>query len=132
MINLRNYQLQVKDEIYTAWNSGFKNVLLVLPTGAGKTVTFASIVADTYNGLPTAIMVHRKELVQQICLTLASWGIEHNIIAPRPVIRGIMAAERRVHGKQLYNPHSKVSVVSVDTLKARHDNYKPWCKTIKQ
>jgi len=132
MINLRTYQEDAKTNIYNAWESGYDNVLLVLPTGAGKTVTFCSIVADTYEQLPTAIIVHRKELVQQICLTLASWGIEHNIIAARKDIKGIIAAERRMHGKQFYNPHAKVTVISVDTLNARFDHYKVWCKTIRQ
>lgn len=132
MIKLRDYQNKAKQDVYNAWSSGIKNVLLVLPTGSGKTICFASIVEDTYKEFPTAIMVHRKELVQQICLTLASLKIEHNIIATRPVIKGIMSAERRVHGKQFYNPNSRVSVVSVDTLNSRHETYKEWCKGIRQ
>lgn len=97
-----------------------------------NTKTFCSLVIDTLGTLKTAIMVHRKELVQQICLTLAEEEIPHNIIASRKDIRGIIAAERRMFGKQFYNPHSQVSVISVDTLNARHHIYKEWCKGIQQ
>lgn len=101
-----------------------------------NTKTFCDLVIDTLNdqevSLPTAIIVHRKELVQQICLTLAEEGIPHNIIASTPTIKGIIAAERRMFGKQYYNANSIVTVISVDTLNARHDRYKKWCEQIKQ
>jgi len=136
MITLRPYQLDLKKQVFDAWSSGFKNVLMISGTGTGKTVCFCSIVIDTLNDqdihLPTAIMVHRKELVQQICLTLAEQQIQHNIIASRPTIKGIIAAERRVFGKQFYNSNSIVTVISVDTLIARYDVYKIWCQQIKQ
>ena len=64
MINLRPYQEDLKSRIFQAWDCGYKNVLLVLPTGLGKTKSFCSLVIDTPN-LPTAIMVHRKELVNK-------------------------------------------------------------------
>lgn len=132
MFKLRDYQNKVKGGIYDAWNSNFKNVLLLMPTGSGKTVTFSSIIVDTMNDLPTAVIVHRKELVQQICTTLASQGIQHNIIASRKDIRGIIAAERRLFGKQFYNVHARVTIISVDTLISRQDNYITWAKGIKQ
>lgn len=136
MIELRPYQKDLKGNIFNAWNCGYRNVLLVLPTGMGKTKTFCSLVIDTLSdprgALPTAIMVHRKELVQQICLTLAEEGISHNIIASRKDIAGIIAAERRMFGKQFYNPNSTVSVISVDTLRSREDVYRQWAKGILQ
>lgn len=138
---LRDYQNQAKADIYEAWNCGHKNVLLVLPTGAGKTVSFSSVAYDMVHALveiggrkikyPTAIIVHRKELVQQISLTLAQVGIVHNIIAPRPVIKGIIAAQRKVLNKQFYDHTAAVSVISVDTLNARFDRYKDWAKSIR-
>jgi len=131
---LRPYQEQMKAQVYDAWNQSFKNVLLVLPTGGGKTVTFCSITIDmSVNGpkYPTAIMVHRKELVQQISLTLAEEEITHNIIAPTNVINGIVAAQRRLFKKQFYNYQSPITVVSVDTLNARHKRHESWAKGIK-
>lgn len=136
-MKLRPYQETAKDEIYKAWEKGHKNVLLQLPTGGGKTKTFCSIAIDmTVNAakekkLPTAVMVHRKELVSQICLTLAEEGITHNIIAPRPVILGIVAAQRNQFKKQFYDYSADVTVVSVDTLNARILKHEKWAKSIR-
>lgn len=136
MINLRPYQAQVKSEVYDAWAAHFRSVLLIMPTGGGKTKTFCSIVIDTLESqgmnMPTAILVHRKELVQQICLTLAEEGVQHNIIAARKDIKGIIAAERRMFNQQYYDPNALVTVISVDTLKARKDIYAQWVLQIRQ
>ena len=135
MINLRPYQNEVKSGIFSAWEF-YQNVLAVMPTGGGKTKTFCSLVIDTLNSLsgalPTAIMVHRKELVQQISLTLAEEGIVHNIIASRKDIKGIISAQRRMFHKQFYNPNAAVTVISVDTLISREEIYSSWVKSIRQ
>jgi DNA repair protein RadD len=132
---LRPYQVDLKNEIYDEWRAGHKNVLAQLPTGMGKTRLFCTIANEMAVGsldkTPTAILVHRKELVQQISLTLAEEGIIHNIIAPKPVISGIIAAQRRVLKKSFYDFNGIVTVVSVDTLNARGRNYEAWAKKIR-
>ena len=45
-ITLRPYQTQLIDDIRTRWDNGAQNVLAVMPTGAGKTVTFSKLNAD--------------------------------------------------------------------------------------
>ncbi len=133
-VKLRPYQQDLTTKIYEHWNNGLKNVLLQLPTGGGKTKTFSNIaisMALEYNK-PTAIAVHRKELVQQISLTLAEENIIHNIIAPRDVIAGIVSAQRQLLGKQFYDYNAKITVISVDTLNARFEkHHQAWAKTIK-
>lgn len=124
----------MKEQIYDAWQSGHQNVLLVMDTGLGKTKTFCAIAMELAlkgEKLPTAIVVHRKELVQQISLTLAEEEIVHNIIAPRPVILGIVAAHRRVLRKQFYDYNAPITVVSVDTLNARILKHKRWAENIR-
>lgn len=101
-----------------------------------NTKTFTSVVTDCL-AIPnapmvTAIMVHRKELVQQISLTLAEEGVRHNIIASKKDIRGIIAAQRRLHGNNFYKPDSLVTVISVDTLISRQHIYKHWLPTVQQ
>lgn len=81
--------------------------------------------------LPTVIIAHRKELVQQICITLAEEGIEHNVIAPTNVIKGVVAAERRMTGKQFYNYNANVTVASVDTLNSRIKKHAAWADKIR-
>lgn len=106
-----------------------------LPTGMGKTKMFCDVVIDmaikSSERTPTAIIVHRKELVQQISLTLAEEGIVHNIIAPKSVISGIIASHRRILKKAFYDFNGIVSVVSVDTLNARAERYEAWTKKIR-
>ncbi|MGL4556637.1 MAG: DEAD/DEAH box helicase, partial [Afipia sp.] len=132
MFKLRDYQVNLKNDIYSKWAEGHQNVLAVMPTGMGKTVTFCSIALDALHaGTPTVIAVHRTELVEQISLTLAGVGITHNIIAPRPVIVGIVSNHRLVHKKQFYDYNSNVTVVSVDTLNARAERHEQWAKKIK-
>lgn len=141
-MRLRPYQEEMKAEIYNHWRNGIRNVLLVMPTGTGKTKTFSSIAIDMAitdfalqvvrdKKLPTAILVHRKELVQQISLTLSEEGITHNIIAPRPVILGIVAAQRQLLRRQFYDYNANVTVISVDTLNARILNHQAWAKKVK-
>ena len=128
---LREYQLDMKGKVYTAWDEGHRNVLLVCPTGGGKTITFSAVVYETKE-LTTAIIVHRKELVQQICMTLADEEIEHNIIASRKDIRAIINGERAEYKRSFYNPNSKVTVISVDTLISRQEVYKHWFPSVQQ
>lgn len=132
----RPYQNDGKRDIYSAWECGHRNVLYRLPTGMGKTVLFSSITIDMAieprgPKFPTVILVHRKELVQQISLTLAEEGCVHNIIAPRNVILGIIAAHRQLLQKNYYDHTATVTVVSVDTFNARIKKLEKWAKTIR-
>jgi superfamily II DNA or RNA helicase len=133
MLNLRPYQDQLKLDVYDAWKNGHRNVMARSATGSGKTVLMCSIIWDCLkDNISTAVMVHRKELVQQISLTLAKFGIHHNIIASRKDVRGIIAAQRRIFKKQFYEPDSLVTVISVDTLIARYEQYKNWAMGVQQ
>lgn len=130
---LRDYQQQLKSDIYSAWNAGHKSVLAQLPTGMGKTRIFCTIAKECAEAHePTAILVHRKELVQQISLTLCEEGITHNIIAPKPVISGILAAHRRVYRRAHYDYNGLITVVSVDTLNSRITRHEAWAKRIRR
>lgn len=131
MIKLRPYQEKLIADIYSGWSHNFRNVLAVSPTGSGKAMTLCTLahqLAYTH-GLPVVIKVHRKELVVQLCMTLAQLGIPHNIIAQKGTILEIMEAERRAHGKQFYNHHSPITVASVDTLMARQHKYRNLCES---
>jgi len=54
---LRDYQQTLHDEIYAAWDACHQNVLAVLPTGGGKTVTFAHIVKEEPGA--SVVLAHR-------------------------------------------------------------------------
>lgn len=129
-IVLRNYQQSLKAEIYNAWQAGFVNVLAVSPTGSGKAMTLCTLAHELayIHGMPVVVKVHRKELVSQLCGTLAQLDIPHNIIAQKNTILEIIEEEKRLHGKSYYEPRSPITVVSVDTLLSRADRYQEWAQ----
>lgn len=63
---LRPYQQQARDRIHAEWDVGHTRTLLVLPTGTGKTIVFASVAADQVRaGDRVLILAHRGELLEQ-------------------------------------------------------------------
>ena len=63
---LRPYQLDSVAQVGAAFVSGYKRVILCLPTGAGKTVIFSDIAAKAASkGKRVAILTHRRELLSQ-------------------------------------------------------------------
>lgn len=63
---LRRYQQQARERIHAEWENGHTRTLLVLPTGTGKTIVFASVAADQVRaGHRVLILAHRGELLEQ-------------------------------------------------------------------
>jgi len=73
-MNLRPYQAACKRAVFGAVEGGTRRMLFVLPTGTGKTVTFASIIEDLAGqGIgPAMILAHRAELLEQAQTKLAA------------------------------------------------------------
>ena len=65
-MELRPYQQQAKDAIFSEWENGIKKTLLVLPTGCGKTIVFAQVAEECVKGgSRVLILAHRGELLDQ-------------------------------------------------------------------
>lgn len=65
-MELRPYQQQTKDAIFSEWKNGIKKTLLVLPTGCGKTIVFAKVAEECVKGgSRVLILAHRGELLDQ-------------------------------------------------------------------
>lgn len=65
-MELRPYQEEAKQAIFSEWESGNKKTLLVLPTGCGKTIVFAKVTEDCVRrGDRVLILAHRGELLDQ-------------------------------------------------------------------
>lgn len=65
-MELRPYQKEAKDAIFSEWNAGIKKTLLVLPTGCGKTIVFAKVAEECVKeGSRVLILAHRGELLDQ-------------------------------------------------------------------
>jgi superfamily II DNA or RNA helicase len=107
MTALRAYQALGIEAIFAELRSGKRRVLVVAPTGAGKTIVIAEIVRKHRahpRGGRALVVVHRAELVEQTRAKLLTAGLERV---------GIVAAGRdEDHG-------APVLVASVQTLLAR-------------
>ena len=112
--SLRQYQQKNKEKIYKTWET-CKSVMLQMPTGTGKTRLFVSIIKDIHhlaqeegNAIKVLILVHRKELVDQIDEELSlRYGLAH----------GIIQAGDREH------KHYPIQIASVQSLNRRLDNW---------
>lgn len=110
----RDYQLDLENRVYAAWRAGHRNVLAVLPTGAGKTFVFSRIAA-AWTGAVTAI-AHRSELVSQMSLALGREGVRHRIIGQAALQRTCTAIHMETFGRSFIDPNARVAAASVDTL----------------
>ena len=75
-------------------------------------------------------MAHRQELVSQISLSLARYGVRHNIVGPKNVIKWIIQLQREETGGCFYEPASQVAVAGVDTLVRRGDVLRSWLEQV--
>lgn len=68
MLNLRPYQREAVDGLYTYWNQGGGNGLIILPTGAGKSLVIATICRELLSSFPDlriGVVTHVQELIAQ-------------------------------------------------------------------
>ena len=119
---LRQYQQQLADDVRNAYRRGFKCPLVVASTGAGKTVLFSYIThGAALRGNPVLIAAHRKEIIRQISLSLARFGVEHQVIAPADKVRQIKVAHFRAFGRSYVRDSATTMVGSVQTMVTRFD-----------
>ena len=65
-MQLRPYQQRAREAIEEEWLKGIKRTLLVLPTGTGKTIVFATVIEDMVKlGERVLVLAHRGELLDQ-------------------------------------------------------------------
>ena len=103
---LRDYQTRAIDLVRAEYRRGRKSVLLVLPTGAGKTATASQLIAwAVARGRRCLFVVHRREIVLDTARRLAAANVPCGVV---------MAAERPTD--------AAVQVCSVQTLTAREQH----------
>jgi DNA repair protein RadD len=100
---LRDYQENALAEISREWRQGARAVLLVLPTGGGKTAIGSEAIRRAVaRGKSALFLAHRRELISQASKRLTAEGIHHGI-----VMAGVPTTA------------APVQIASIDTLKAR-------------
>lgn len=66
-MKLRDYQLELIDDVYNSLRQGNKKIMVQSPAGSGKSVTMSEIAKRaTDKGNRVLFVVHRRELVNQI------------------------------------------------------------------
>jgi superfamily II DNA or RNA helicase len=127
-LTLRPYQQDVKYGIYESWSNGARYVCAVLPTGAGKTVTFADIIRE--NRGPSCAIAHRQELVLQISLALAKEGVYHSIIGSPAIVKLCVSQHIVKVGRPFYDATAQCAVAGVRTLANRADSLREWMQSV--
>lgn len=102
----RGYQARAVNELRAEIARGARRVLLVAPTGAGKTLTASLVIRSAIEkGGDVLVLAHRSELLDQMYATCERVGI------PRAWLQVIRGGDKR------RNPGARVHVASVDTLR---------------
>jgi DNA repair protein RadD len=132
MITLRPDQLADQQQAFDHWRAGARNVMIVKPTGGGKSIEIADTVRQfDGNRQQTLVMAHRRELVGQMSLHVARQGVRHRIIAPKDVVSAIMAEHRReLNGQSFINPSALCAVGGVDTIVSRLDQLSDYLRAL--
>lgn len=108
MLNLRDYQTETLHAVLKAWSNKVERPVVLLPTGAGKTVIFSHLANERLSDDPSGkvlILVHRDELVRQTVNKVKT-------IAPHLKCGVVKADENEVN--------ADVIVASVQTLCRTH------------
>jgi superfamily II DNA or RNA helicase len=104
MTELRPYQNDVLAEVDQLIAAGTRRIIIVAPTGAGKTVIAADIIQSAHiNGQRALVLAHTREIIRQTSAKLFEHGIKHGIIQAGFMLR----------------PDEPVQVASIQTLWSR-------------
>lgn len=105
LVELRDYQLEAVERAREAIRKGARNILIVAPTGSGKTVIGSHLIEECVaKGRRAIFAVDRLSLIQQTSDTFDRYGLDH----------GIQQAD---HWR--WRPHSQVQLVSQQTVARR-------------
>lgn len=95
-ITLRDYQLEIKQQVESAWAHETRSVMCQVPTGTGKSVIMAAIIKDflSYPSSPVRevpenvsadttnqvlVVSHRREINEQLYATVWSLGLDSEL-----------------------------------------------------
>ncbi len=116
-VTLRDYQHDAVQAIRVAFRQGARAPLLVMPTGAGKTVCFSYIARQAAaKGSRILLLAHRRELILQISKALNLWGIGHGVILPDRMETGhpVQVASISTLARRLYPGKYRFDLIVID------------------
>jgi DNA repair protein RadD len=106
MIEDRPYQANIIARFDQAVSDGFRRILLVAPTGAGKTIIANEIIRVARARLHKVVMLaHRREIIGQTSSKLHAAGVMHGVIQagiePRPLEPVQVASISTLHARAI-------------------------------
>jgi DNA repair protein RadD len=118
---LRQYQRDVIAEFHSGVEQGCRRIILVAPTGSGKTIVGAEIIREYARARkPVLVLAHRREIIAQTSDKLRDLGIVHGIIQAgfpaRPLedvqVASIQTLYRRaIHAETMELPRADLLVI---------------------
>jgi DNA repair protein RadD len=104
-LELRDYQIESIERLRQGIRDGHRSQLLCAPTGAGKTVIAAYLMAEADKKMShTAFIVDRVSLVDQTSSVLDKYGVAHGVVQA---------------GHWRWRPYERIQVCSAQTLEKR-------------
>lgn len=121
MITLRPHQVAaIEDEKRLRLNPLNQAILIVLPTGAGKSLTLADYAKWCYhNNKICIVFAHRDRLILQLSEALCKTGIPHTFICSTKARRDITNNNVEKFGNSFWDEYSPIIVSSNPTFSAR-------------
>jgi DNA repair protein RadD len=101
--DLRPYQTDVIGEFEHLVEQGERKILLVAPTGSGKTVIASAIIKGASRRV--LVIAHHREIVNQTSAKLDAFGVYHGVI--------------QAGDEHKLRPMAQVQVASIQTLYVR-------------
>jgi DNA repair protein RadD len=133
---LRPYQYDIINEFDACVASAIRSIIIVAPTGSGKTVIGSEIVRRAIaDGKRVLFLAHRREIVKQTAAKLEANGIEHGLImageATSPLDPVQVTAIQTLHARAVRR--NKIALPPADLLIADECHYAPartWMKIV--
>jgi len=114
-MQLRNYQVKAVEALRTSLKQGFKKPLLVLSTGAGKSMIFAEVISGVINkGKKVLWLINRRNLVYQMRETLK----KHYAIDAGVVMSGVEGDETKA--VQIGTLQTYTRRIKLDSMSGTH------------
>lgn len=125
MITLRSYQDKVVADFEQAVAAGMRRILIVAPTGAGKTAIAGEIIKRYAAARQTVLaFAHRREIISQISQKLHDLGIRHGIVmagfSPRPFETVQVASIQTLHRRAVQSDAMQLPLAKLAWVDEAH------------
>jgi superfamily II DNA or RNA helicase len=106
VIEDRPYQVDAVGEYHRAVAAGMRRIIIVAPTGSGKTIIGNAIIGDARAKLQKVVLIaHRREIIGETSKKLHAAGIFHGIVQagvePRPLEPVQLASIQTLHARAI-------------------------------